>query len=243
MDADRVGPRGTQLADRGQVARAVRTAPGSATPAAAARTARTHRARWVAPRSLPAEVPVVITSCRTPSRRTAASATSASSAGRFTATVAPLRKRLLDGTEPAALGLVVADAGLHDRRGQHVGAVQPGDLLVADPFGRGQVVEPWSATTVRTSSPVSTPSSRIASPSSQYGLFGFNGTVAFRPSISRWPSLLGPAPAPRLTGAAVADPEQGQVDPGRLPRIGGPVSDLGRDGHGRDAAGAAGQRL
>ena len=38
----------------------------------AASTARTHRARWRAPRSGPAVVPVVITICRTPSSRTAA---------------------------------------------------------------------------------------------------------------------------------------------------------------------------
>ena len=55
----------------------------------AARTARTQRARWRAPRSGAVEVPVVMTRERTPSRRTAASATSASCAGVFTATVAP----------------------------------------------------------------------------------------------------------------------------------------------------------
>ncbi|OUE31071.1 hypothetical protein BFL35_06920 [Clavibacter michiganensis] len=51
--------------------------------------ARTQRARWVAPRSRPLLVPVVITICSTPSSRQAASATSASMAGVLTAMVLP----------------------------------------------------------------------------------------------------------------------------------------------------------
>ena len=100
-------------------------------PGTASRTARTQRTRLRAPRSGPVVVPVVITICVTPSSRTAASATSASCAGVLAATVAPGAQRLLDGAEPAALVLGVADAGLHDGGGQHVLAVQPGDLLVA----------------------------------------------------------------------------------------------------------------
>ena len=55
----------------------------------AARTAAAHRARWRAPRSGVAAVPVVITSWRTPSRRTAASATSATCSGVLTRVVLP----------------------------------------------------------------------------------------------------------------------------------------------------------
>ena len=57
----------------------------------AALTARTQRARCLAPRSGPLEVPVVITICATPSSRTAAAATSASCSGNFTCVVAPAR--------------------------------------------------------------------------------------------------------------------------------------------------------
>lgn len=60
-------------------------------PGTAARTARSERTRLRAPRSWPVVVPVVITICRTPSSRTAASATSASCAGLFAATVAAER--------------------------------------------------------------------------------------------------------------------------------------------------------
>ena len=55
------------------------------------RTARTQRARWVAPRSRPLEVPVVITIWVMPSRSWAALATSAICAGDFTAIVEPWR--------------------------------------------------------------------------------------------------------------------------------------------------------
>ncbi|MFI5801075.1 hypothetical protein [Streptomyces sp. NPDC051677] len=48
---------------------------------------------------------------------------------------------LLDGAEAAAVGLGVVDAGLHDGGGQHVGAVQAGDVLVRDAVGGAQVVE------------------------------------------------------------------------------------------------------
>jgi hypothetical protein len=58
-------------------------------PGTASSTARTQRARWVAPRSRPLDVPVVITIWRMPSRRAAAAATSASWAGVFTAIVDP----------------------------------------------------------------------------------------------------------------------------------------------------------
>jgi hypothetical protein len=58
-------------------------------PGTAARTAATQRARYRAPRSGAAEVPVVITIWRTPSSRTAASATAARSSGALTRVVAP----------------------------------------------------------------------------------------------------------------------------------------------------------
>jgi hypothetical protein len=50
-------------------------------------------------------------------------------------------QRLLDRAEAAAVGLGVADAGLDDGRGEHVRAVQAGDLLVRDAVGGAQVVE------------------------------------------------------------------------------------------------------
>ncbi len=55
----------------------------------AAFTAAAHAARCAAPRSADAGVPVVSTSCSTPSSRTAASATSASCAGVLRASVRP----------------------------------------------------------------------------------------------------------------------------------------------------------
>ena len=109
----------------------------------AALTASTQRARCLAPRSGPLDVPVVITIWRTPSRRTAAAATSASCSGRLTWVVAPAAQRLLDRAEPAAgVGRRVADAGLDDGRREDVAAVQAGELLVRDAVGGLEVVEP-----------------------------------------------------------------------------------------------------
>ena len=129
-----VAPGVVELADPGQVAGGSHCT-WMGRPGTASSTARTQRARCGHRGRARRWCPVVITICRTPSSRTAASATSASCAGVLAATVAPERERLLDGAEAAAVGLGVADAGLHDGGGEHVRAVQPGDLLVRDAVG------------------------------------------------------------------------------------------------------------
>ena len=61
---------------------------------------------------------------------------------RFSHEGAAILQRLLDGAELARLAAVAeADAGLQERGGQHVPAVQQGDRAVGDAIGRGQVVE------------------------------------------------------------------------------------------------------
>ncbi len=74
--------------------RVARSAGGShwtctGSPGTASRIALTQRARWRAPRSGAVDVPVVSTTCRIPSRSTAARVTSARTAGVLTAIVAP----------------------------------------------------------------------------------------------------------------------------------------------------------
>ena len=76
-------------------------------------------------------VPVVMTMCLTPSSSTAARATSASCCGRLVRDRAAGRERLADRAELARLAAaLVADAGLQHGRGEHVGAVQRGDVRV-----------------------------------------------------------------------------------------------------------------
>ncbi len=51
-------------------------------------------------------------------------------------------KGLLDGAELAGLGAISeADAGLQQRGGQHISAVQQGDGAVGDPLRRAQAIE------------------------------------------------------------------------------------------------------
>ena len=98
--------------------------------------------RILAPRSLPGGVPVVITIWVTPSSSTAALATSPSCCGRLALDGAAGGERLADGAELAGLGAaLVADAGLQNRRRQHVAAVQRGDLGIGNAVGGRALVE------------------------------------------------------------------------------------------------------
>ncbi len=89
------------------------------------------RARGAGTAIAPLDVLVVITIWRTPSSRTAASATRRAPRGASTWVVAPARSdSSIVQKRQRVSSLRVADARLHHRRRQHVGAVQPGELLV-----------------------------------------------------------------------------------------------------------------
>ena len=210
-----VAPASRRSREHGQVGRAARHCTWIGSPGTAASTARTHRARWRAPRSGPAVVPVVITICRTPSSRTAASATSASWAGVLAAIVRPGAQRLLDGAEPAPVVLGVADAGLHHRGGQHVARRAAGRSAGTAPRRRWSGRRTWAARTT----PQPQPGVVLAQP---------DPTVAHRvravrvdAAARRWRRR---RPGGRRrsarrrrwrwTGASIRTPRQREVDPG-----------------------------
>ena len=206
MDADRVGARVVQRAAiDGQVARRlalhldrqVGHAPPDRRDARARGAWRRGRGRWTCRWSSPSGV--------MPSSATAASATSASCAGRLHRGRRARAQRLLDRAEAAARRpRRVADAGLHDRGGEHVAAVQPGDLLVRRRRRRWPGRRSAGRATARRRVPVSTPVARQpAARATAIGTCGsLSGTASPTPSSSTCPSSLGPAPARRRTGAS-----------------------------------------
>ena len=117
----------------------------------------------------------------------------------------PGLERRLDGAEPAPGGLGVADAGLDDRAGEHVGAVQPGELLVGDAVGGPQVVEPGAIDRLGREAHVDAVEQQ-APVDDLEGAGGVEGQSRPRPPRRTWPSSLGPAPARRRTGGATRTP-------------------------------------
>ena len=101
----------------------------------------------------------------------------------------------------------VADARLHDRGGQHPVAVQSGQLLVRDAVGGASGRRTGAGRTgagvdgVDDLAVVEQRPSRI-----DHGLSASTGSAIARSPTTTWPSSLGPAPAPRRTGAATQTP-------------------------------------